>query len=124
MVTQPEAGEFKAFSAICTHQKCTVVTKRRTGMTTPLASRRVVFQGLSAVGVAAVLAGCGGMRSQPVGRVTQRSEQPATESDEREPDTVGDRLAGTSSAHEEGVRAAACPRWPPPTRSRSAAASS
>lgn len=26
VVTQPEQGEFKAFSAICTHQQCTVAT--------------------------------------------------------------------------------------------------
>ncbi|AZQ33774.1 Rieske (2Fe-2S) protein [Streptomyces cyaneochromogenes] len=26
VVTQPEQGEFKAFSAICTHQRCTVST--------------------------------------------------------------------------------------------------
>lgn len=26
VVTQPEQGEFKAFSAICTHQRCTVAT--------------------------------------------------------------------------------------------------
>ena len=26
MVTQPEEGDFKAFSAICTHQKCTVTS--------------------------------------------------------------------------------------------------
>jgi len=38
-------------------------------MTEPVASRRIVFQGLSALGVAAVLAGCGG------------DEEPATTSD-------------------------------------------
>ncbi|QOV39318.1 Rieske (2Fe-2S) protein [Streptomyces ferrugineus] len=26
VVTQPKSGEFKAFSAICTHQQCTVAT--------------------------------------------------------------------------------------------------
>ena len=51
VVTQPEPGDFKAFSAICTHQKC-LVTSVTPGMTQPLASRRIVFQGLSALGVA------------------------------------------------------------------------
>ena len=36
-----------------------------TPMNEQRASRRIVFQGLSALGVAAVLAGCGGEESQP-----------------------------------------------------------
>jgi nitrite reductase/ring-hydroxylating ferredoxin subunit len=44
-------------------------------MNEPLPSRRIVFQGLSALGVAAVLAGCGGVeRQQP--QASQPSEQP------------------------------------------------
>ncbi|CAN5668698.1 hypothetical protein BH11ACT8_BH11ACT8_17880 [soil metagenome] len=34
-------------------------------MTGPLTSRRIVFQGLGALGVAAVLAGCGGSSGEP-----------------------------------------------------------
>jgi nitrite reductase/ring-hydroxylating ferredoxin subunit len=43
------------------------------------ASRRIVFQGLSALGVAAVLAGCGGEESQP------RSSEPSPTDDSPSP---------------------------------------
>jgi Rieske Fe-S protein len=47
-------------------------------MNTPHPSRRIVFQGLSALGVAAVLAGCGGEESQP--RTTEPSPTDASPS--------------------------------------------
>ena len=43
----------------------------------PLASRRIVFQGLSALGVAAVLAGCGG--DEPAARTTPTKSPTPTE---------------------------------------------
>lgn len=55
-------------------------------MSNPLASRRVVFQGLSALGVAAVLAGCGGDAEPSSSTSNATSEPPSpTESTPTEP---------------------------------------
>ena len=59
-------------------------------MTDPVASRRIVFQGLSALGVAAVLAGCGGGD---------------------EPTSTGESAAGSPSPTESSTS----PSEPPPT---------
>jgi nitrite reductase/ring-hydroxylating ferredoxin subunit len=53
-------------------------------MTEPRPSRRIVFQGLSALGVAAVLAGCGGEEQQP-------------QASESEPSTSEPTAPGSSS---------------------------
>jgi Rieske Fe-S protein len=49
------------------------------GMSEQRASRRIVFQGLSALGVAVVLAGCGGEEGQP------RSSEPSSTDDSPSP---------------------------------------
>ena len=50
----------------------------------PLASRRIVFQGLSALGVAAVLAGCGG--DEPAARSTPTTSPTPSEPEPTEPE--------------------------------------
>ena len=70
-------------------------------MSEPLPSRRIVFQGLSALGVAAVLAGCGG-REQQQPQASQPSE-PSTS----EPSSPGKPSPGEKSTKDSPARALA-----------------
>ncbi|HET7195328.1 MAG TPA: Rieske (2Fe-2S) protein [Nocardioides sp.] len=68
-------------------------------MSEPLPSRRIVFQGLSALGVAAVLAGCGGEdRQQP--QASQPSEPPTSEPSSPDKPSPGKKSTKDSPARE------------------------
>ncbi len=60
------------------------------------ASRRIVFQGLSALGVAAVLAGCGGEESQP------RTSEPSPTDDSPSPSEPSKSKPGKSKPSKSG----------------------
>ena len=45
VVTQPTQGDFKAFSAICTHQQCVVTRDRRRGHRLQVSRQQVLDQG-------------------------------------------------------------------------------
>jgi Rieske Fe-S protein len=68
-------------------------------MTEPLASRRIVFQGLSALGVAAVLAGCGGEEQQQP-QATEPSEPSTTEPSSPSKPSPGKKSTKNAPANE------------------------
>jgi nitrite reductase/ring-hydroxylating ferredoxin subunit len=71
-------------------------------MTGARPSRRIVFQGLSALGVAAVLAGCGGERDQPRASTTSEADSaspaPTEAAPSRKPKKKHNRLAPNALA--------------------------
>ena len=69
-------------------------------MSEPLPSRRIVFQGLSALGVAAVLAGCGGEEQQPQ---ASKPSQPSAS----KPSSPGKPSPGEKSTKDSPARALA-----------------
>jgi nitrite reductase/ring-hydroxylating ferredoxin subunit len=71
-------------------------------MNHPLPSRRIVFQGLSALGVAAVLAGCGGGKPEP-----QASEPSPSEPSTSEPSSPGKPSPGRKSTKDAPANALA-----------------
>ena len=72
-------------------------------MSEPLPSRRIVFQGLSALGVAAVLAGCGGEEQQPQASESSEPSEPSTS----KPTSHGKTSPGEQSTKDSPARALA-----------------
>jgi nitrite reductase/ring-hydroxylating ferredoxin subunit len=70
-------------------------------MTDPRPSRRIVFQGLSALGVAAVLAGCGGEEQQ------QQPQASEPEASTAEPSASGSPSPGAKSTKDAPAEALA-----------------
>ena len=82
------AGAWRLQGVLCRlHAPGLPGRQRRTGMSHKPTSRRIVFQGLSALGVAAVLAGCGGEEQQP-----PRAAEPSATDDSPSPSKPGKPL--------------------------------